>query len=525
MNTVLETLRERFGDSIRGISKGFEKQFHLSVPKDRILEITAFLVQSLGMRFLFLAGSDTRKENNAFTLQYIFSEAHRDQFFVLEVSINEKFPEFSSVASFLPQANWQEREIQDLLGLKALGHPDSRRLVFHEDWPEGLFPLRKDFESKGKIPRVPGHYAFERVEGEGIFEIPVGPVHAGIIEPGHFRFSAAGESILKLEIRHFYTHKGTEKAGEGKTPEHLLCLAERISGDNSVAHAVACAQALETLAGVQVPLRAQFLRTIFLELERLHNHMSDIAGISLDVAFSFGASQLMRLKECLLRLNEKLTGTRLLRSAIVFGGVREDFSENQKKWLLDRIKRIKADFEKTIQILWQVDSLMDRIEETGKVSKKLAEALGGTGPIARASGIDRDLRRDHPYAAYHHLLFMVPVFTEGDVESRMKVKAQEVYESFKLIYDALHALREGPCRAEPKPLPPSQAALGYSESPRGECFHWISTDSHGKISRWKVQSPSFANWRLIEYAVLGNIVPDFPLINKSFNLSYSGNDR
>lgn len=526
MKTTFEILKEKFGDSVQKIMQGPARQWCISIAKDKIPLVVEFVVKDLAMRFLFISASDTRKERGSFTLHYVFSVFHQDQFLILESNVEEKDPKFPSATSLLPQANWHEREIQDLFGLVAEGHPDPRRLVLHEDWPAGgLFPLRKDFDVSKKVSRVPGQYFFKRVEGEGIFEIPVGPVHAGIIEPGHFRFSSAGESILKLEIRHFYTHKGTEKAGEGKTPEHLLCLAERISGDNSLAHAVACAQALELLANIQVPPRAQFLRTVFLELERLHNHMSDIAGISLDVAFSFGASQLMRMKEALLKLNEQLCGTRLLRSVIALGGVRCDLSEDQKQRLLQEIKKIKADFESTIQILWQVDSLLDRIEVTGTVKKEIAEALGGVGPVAKASGVDRDLRRDHPYAAYRELFFMVPVFTEGDVECRMKVKIQEIYESFKLIYDALHAMPEGALCVQAKPLAPSQSALGYVESPRGECFHWISTDKHGKISRWKVHSPSFSNWPLMEYAVLENIVPDFPLINKSFNLSYSGNDR
>lgn len=523
METFFKVLKDKFGDKIRELPG--KPGRYLLVPRDMIVTIAENLVRELGFRFVFLSASDTRKENRFFTLHYFFFHTLQDSFLVLETRIEENDPHFPSLTHLLPQANWQEREIQDLLGLVADAHSDPRRLVFHEDWPEEFFPLRKDFATSEKIPRIAGQYVFDRVEGEGIFEIPVGPVHAGIIEPGHFRFSCAGEGILKLEIRHFYTHKGLEKAGEGKLPEHLLCLAERISGDNSLAHATACAQALETLGNMEVPMRAQFLRVIFLEMERLHNHMSDLAGISLDVAFSFGASQCMRLKEYLLRLNEQLTGTRLLRSVVVLGGVRCDLSETGKKQLLEGIKKIKQDFEKTVQVLWQVNSLIDRVEITGTLKKEIAEALGAVGPIARASGMDQDLRRDHPYAAYKELFFMVPVFTEGDVESRMKVKIQEIYESFKLIYDALHALPAGPWQGEAKLLPASQSALGYVESPRGECFHWVMTDKEGKISRWKIHSPSFVNWPLIQYAVLENIVPDFPLINKSFNLSYSGNDR
>lgn len=210
---------------------------------------------------------------------------------------------------------------------------------------------------------------------------------------------------------------------------------------------------------------------------------------------------------------------------VVVGGVRRDLSKSEQVFLLDELKRIKQDFDSIIQFLWSVSSLMDRIQGTGVIRKEIAEVLGAVGPVGRASGIDRDLRREHSYAAYQNLFFMVPVFTEGDVESRVRVRVQEVYESFKLIQEAVEALPETPCRVPAEELPPNQSALGYVEAPRGACFHWIQTDSRGKIARWKIHSPSFANWRLIEYAVLGNIIPDFPLINKSMNLSYSGNDR
>lgn len=523
MKNILEVLKENFGAALKVMEESTQR-LHIFLSKEEIGKINSALLKVLQMRLVFIFASDNKKESGSFSVYYIFSFEKEDRFLIMETKVEEKTPIFPSITPFLPQANWFEREIHDLFGLIPEGHPDPRPLVLHEDWPKGNFPLRKDFKEKN-IPRTKGEYPFDQVEGEGVFEIPVGPVHAGIIEPGHFRFSSAGESILKLEIRHFYTHKGTEKLGEGKNPSHLLCLAERISGDNSLAHAAACAQALEALSGTEVPLRAQYLRTIFLELERLHNHLSDIAGISLDVAFSFGASQLMRLKERLLQLNERLTGTRLLRSVIVPGGVKSDLKREEIEFILKEIKEIKDDFEETIKILFQINSLIDRIEFTGVITREVAEVLGAVGPIARASGMDRDLRRDHPYAAYSHLSFLVPVLEEGDVESRMKVKIQEVYESSKLICEALTTMPPGPVRGEVKEMRPSQNAFGYVESPRGECFHWIATDREGKISRWKIHSPSFVNWPLIQYAVLENIVPDFPLINKSLNLSYSGNDR
>ncbi|HNV86341.1 MAG TPA: NADH-quinone oxidoreductase subunit C [Candidatus Omnitrophota bacterium] len=525
MKQVLDEVRGQLGGLIGKIWEEPGNRLCVLADKKSVVPVVRSLIEKLGMRFVFLFATDERKILGAFLIHYVFLRQAEGVFVTVKTEVRENDPVFPSVTPYVPQANWQEREIQDLFGLVAGGHPDPRRLVFHEDWPGSLHPLRKDFALPENLPRTGREYVFDRVEGDGVFEIPVGPVHAGIIEPGHFRFSSAGESILKLEIRHFYKHKGIEKLGEGKSPEDLILLAERVSGDNSLSHATACAQALESLSGLEIPPRARFIRVVLLELERLYNHVSDISGIALDVGFGFGAGQLTRIKEYLMRLNERVTGSRFLRSAVVPGGVRKDLSVSGKIFLADETKKIKKDFDEVIQIFWNVNSLVDRIRSTGVIKREVAEALAGVGPVARASGIDRDLRRDLSYAAYGNLLFMVPVFTEGDVESRMRVRIQEVHESFKLIHEALELMPEGAFRTDQKPLMPGRNALGCVESPRGECFHWIMTDGEGKITRWKIHSPSFVNWPLIEHAVLENIVPDFPLINKSMNLSYSGNDR
>ena len=253
MKNILGVLKEHLENPWKIIEES-TRHVHILCPKEGIRKLVPVITKTLQMRLVFLFASDDRNEIGSFGVYYIFSYEKEDHFLIIETRVEEQQPSFISVTPFLPQANWFEREIHDLFGLIPEGHPDPRPLILHEDWPKGNFPLRKDFKLK-KIPRVKGDYSFDRVEGEGVFEIPVGPVHAGIIEPGHFRFSSAGESILKLEIRHFYTHKGTEKLGEGKSPHHLLCLAERISGDNSLAHAAACAQALEALSNTEVPGR------------------------------------------------------------------------------------------------------------------------------------------------------------------------------------------------------------------------------------------------------------------------------
>ncbi len=456
-----------------------------------------------------------------FGVHYVFSLDSEDAFVIININIDEKSPQYRSLTYKIPAANWYEREIQDMFGLIPQGHPDPRRLINFEDWPEGVHQLRKDFDIRTKLPRVEGKYVYRRVEGEGVYEIPVGPVHAGVIEPGHFRFSVAGEPIINLEIRHFYTHKGVEKLFENISLDKAVFLAERVSGDNSVAHAVAFCQAVEKIAGIEIPGRAKYIRIILMELERLYNHLGDIAGIATDVAYSFGAAHANKLKEDIMQLNEKVTGSRLLRGMNAIGGVRRDIGNRKDEILID-LSRFQREFKELAELLFSTSSLMDRIETTGRLYNDVARGLHVVGPAGRASGIDRDTRRDHPYAAYKEVNFKVPVMKNGDVFARTKVRSEEVLQSVGLVEQALWSLPEGNITADVKNIPDGYA-LGYTEAPRGETIYWVHIVNN-RIERCKVRDPSFCNWLAIEYAVLDNIVPDFPIINKSLSLSYSGND-
>jgi Ni,Fe-hydrogenase III large subunit len=298
-------------------------------------------------------------------------------------------------------------------------------------------------------------------------------------------------------------------------------LAERISGDNSAAHAVAFCQAVEKIAGIDIPPRAKYIRTILLELERMYNHIGDIAGIATDVAYPFGAAHANYLKERMMQLNEKVTGSRFLRGMNTPGGIRRDIGD-KKEMILNEIDLMHNDFKELMELLFNSPSVADRIETTGRISTEIAKGLHVVGPAGRASGIDSDVRRDHPYAAYPEIEFKVPVLKTGDVNARTCVRADEVYESIIIIRQALSQLPEGDIISELKNIPDG-CALGYSEAPRGEILYWVSI-SNTRIERCKVRDPSFCNWLAIEYAVLDNIVPDFPIINKSLSLSYSGND-
>jgi Ni,Fe-hydrogenase III large subunit len=363
------------------------------------------------------------------------------------------------------------------------------------------------------------------VEGEGVFQVPVGPVHAGIIEPGHFLFSVAGEPVLYLQLRLAYVHKGTEKLFENMPVPHCVRLAESISGDSSFAHATAFCHAVERAAGVEAPPRARFLRSICLELERLHNHIGDIGAICTDVAFATVNMHCMRLKERVLRVNELLTGNRLLRGMACTGGVRFDFDANQLQALSQLMVELRPEFDSVVGLIEKSSSTLDRLQNTGVLKPKVALDLGVVGIAGRASGFDHDLRRDFPHAAYDQLKITVPVYQTGDVEHRMQVRIDEVCESFSLVEQLVAKLPGGPVRIEIGELPAGVTALGYVEGWRGEIFHWIRTAPGNRLARCKVKDPSLQNWPALSEAILGNIIPDFPVVNKSFNLSYSGTDR
>lgn len=463
-----------------------------------------------------------------FEVLYIYAHKREHALIILKVELaaGQALP---AVTSIVPAANWLEREMAELLGVPLEGHPDPRPVIQHRGWPQGAHPLRPEWTATDATPRLEKDpdYGFLQVEGEGVCEVPVGPIHAGIIEPGHFRFSVAGEPVLNLEIRLGYQHKGIEKLYQGRTPEMGLFLAERTSGDNSVAHSAAYCMALEDLAGVTLSARAADLRSVFLELERITHHLGDIGGVLLDVAYNFGASQLAILREDMFRLNARLTGSRLLFGTNVVGGVRVDPTAAALADIKAVLDKVERDFDRTMKVSLSSASVVDRLDQAGTLTLEHARLLQVVGPTARASGLDVDARRDLPHAAYGRRAVKVQLEERGDVMSRVRVKAAELRESALFIRDALEHPTDGPS-ATPAPatLRANELGFGVAEAHRGEVAYAIMLDRGGRIARCHVRDPSTLNWRALELATPnGNIIADFPVINKSFNLSYSGNDR
>lgn len=441
---------------------------------------------------------------------------------ILRLALRGDTPRAPTLKAWHACAERMERAACDLVGVRPLGG-GTRPWLRHAAWPEDAHPLRRDYAAAPDDAALDA-YPFVRVEGEGVHEIAVGPVHAGIIEPGHFRFSVVGEKVLRLEERLGYVHKGIEKRFEALPAVEGRRLAARVSGDSAVAYSWAYCMALESICGLQPPPRAQALRALALERERLANHLGDLGALGNDAGFAFGLGQFMRLKEDLLRLNAAIAGQRYWLDAIEPGGVAFDLGPGAAAALVAQCATLDAELRRLREIYADHAGVQDRFAACGVLGLELARRLGVLGFAARASGLPADLRCDRVHAPYERLAVQRAVRSEGDVAARVAVRFDEALESLRLCRLLAQALPAGPNRVALPPVPGDAFGCGLVEGWRGPVFIALETGAGGGIRRCHPHDPSWQNWPALEHAVIGNIVPDFPLINKSFNLSYSGHD-
>jgi Ni,Fe-hydrogenase III large subunit len=450
-----------------------------------------------------------------------------DGHLLLRTAIPETRPKLTSQAPFYPAADRPERSLQDMFGVRFTDQPDGRRWIRHLAWRGGQHPLRREFLLAGRpeAETAPDcEYPFRPVEGEGVSEIPVGPVHAGIIEPGHFRFQAVGETILSLEEHLGYVHRGVEKLAEGRDLAGLARLAGRVSGDSTVAHAWAACQAAERALKIQVPPRALALRAIMAERERIANHLGDIGAVCNDVAFSFAFAQFGRLRELWQRQSNTSFGHRLMMDRVVPGGVACNLAAGQKQALLAEAAWLRGEVAELLPFLLEYPSLQDRLRETGILDPDIARRFGTLGYVGRASNLQDDLRRDAPYPPYDRLTVEVPAFFEGDVARRVQVRGDEILVSLGIIGQLLQTLPEGAIRTACEPMGKECEGLGLVEGWRGEIVCYLRLDAQGRVLRYFPRDPSWLNWPALELLIDENIVPDFPVCNKSVNGSYAGHD-
>jgi len=493
------------------------------IEADQLVATAGELYHTHKLPLKTIAALDDTKEGGTYRILYVFGVPGEAYFIALSLKTNGSFP---SLTPTIHEANLYERKIRSFFGLEPVGHPNPRSIILHENWPEGVYPLRKNFAWNEKVKKGHTPFAFTYIGGEeGIYELPVGPVHAGIIEPGHFRFHLAGEEILNLEPRLGYSHKGTEKLFETLPMDKKVKLSERIAGDSSCNYSLAFCQAIETLANITVPARGKHLRVVYAELERLANHFSDIGAIMTDTGFNFGGAQGARLRERVMRICEKLTGSRFLRGVNTIGGVTRDLSKESVAALREEVRALHTDFAEVMGVAAESSSLLNRLRDTGILDPQVARDHGCTGVAGRAVGIATDARTQYPYAAYSALTLDMSLAEAGDVEARFSVRVQEVYTSISLILQALDALpNDSIAKIQPVSLAPNTLAVSVVEGWRGDVVFVVATDAKGDITRVEVRDPSLLNWPCVGLAGKGNMVPDFPLINKSFSLSYTGGD-
>ena len=525
MSRLFRLLKAAFGDKVRADARQFPAAVIACVlPRERFADAASEMKKAHALLVAEWA-TDESVFGRGFGIYACYRWAK--DCVIVKTGLPTADPSFPTLTGNYAPAFRFERQMRSLMGVVPAGHPDPRPWIAFEDWPCGAYPLRKSYDPAQAMVRGVGAYPWIRAEGEGVYEIPVGPVHAGIIEPGHFRFQAVGEDVVNLEERLGYVHKGIEKRFESLSWGEGHRLAGRVSGDTTVAHALAYCRALESMSGVAVPERAHWIRALLLERERIANHCGDLGAIANDAAFAFLWYQMARLKEIMLRVNRALFGHRFLMDCVVPGGVAVDLAPAGRTEMERELGVFLAEFERLVTIYDDNASLEDRVRETGVLSPEKALELCVVGIVARASGINHDSRIFHPFPPYdrpEEIELNVPVLVSGDVHARAWVRVLEVRESVRLIRYILERLPPGAVLAPCTAPPPGVAGFAAVEGWRGEIVYWLQSGPAGEISRCMVRDPSSLNWIGLEQAVPGNIVPDFPLCNKSFNQSYSGHD-
>jgi Ni,Fe-hydrogenase III large subunit/NADH:ubiquinone oxidoreductase subunit C len=460
-------------------------------------------------------------ERDRIELRYVATETGKRDFAIWRCAPDGPVPSLSTV---WPLMSWYEREIIDLFGVEFSEHPQPDRLVLHDGVNPIMPPFNPNYPRDTIIPAESTRQSIPELAGAeaDVQLLPFGPVRGDVFESGQFLFFYIGEAILHYHPRLFFKHRGMEKRFEGLTAAAGVVLAERISGVGSVAHALAYCQAVESAANCVVPERARFLRVLLAEMERLYNHLHYLGHLCHTTTLKVGEAQGKLLAEQAKQLNTKLTGSRFLRSILTIGGLRRDLSP--KGWLGVELESLREEYSVYARHLENSDSHLDRLLTTGILTERVAFDQGATGPVQRASGFDRDLRRDHPYAAYGELPVNVPVRESGDAHARAQVRMAEIDASIALIQRVLLLLPDGPVTAECKPTPRSEG-LGWSESPRGTMFYAVHFDASGKLARVKIKSPSFSNWRVFPFTVHGSNMMDYAINEASFGLTIAGCDR
>jgi len=519
-------LKETYGDRIENFEQPRGTRLFVDVARAGIRDVANEVVK-MGGRYLVSVGADNIARDGTLRLIHTFGLDRDDLYLGLRTSAPADDPVFDSITPDIPNAGWSERECMDLLGMKFAGHPKPKRLVLADDWPEGIYPLRKEVPWN-LMPPPAENVAYQLDEApEGCTTIPVGPFHPTLHEPAHFAVFVDGETIKGCDYRGFMVHRGLEKLCQTQvTYNEIPFIAERICGICGSVHAASYAQALEMAAGLAISRRAEFIRTVLLELERVHSHLLWLGVAGHLIGFDTVFMQAWRVRESIMWFGEKLTGNRKTYGMIVAGGVRRDITPE----LADELRTVLATVEKELVTIHKAvagdSAIHRRTKGVGRITKQETELWSLVGPVARARGVDIDARRDHPYAAYDEMRFDVPVVDSCDVWGTVVVRILETFEAIKIIRQALDAMPAGPIMTEfAEDIPPFRHAIAAVEAPRGEVVHYLITGEDNRPERWRVRAPTYPNLQGVPLMLLNDQFADLPIIIGSIDPCFSCTDR
>ena len=527
----VEALRAAVPGAIEKVEWQCEDQLTITVKLDRLPEAVHYLYYERYGWIPVIVGNDERSLCGRYAVYYVISMEGGDPGWVtVRAEVDPAKMTFPSVTPFVPACVWGERELRDMFGLIPEGLPDRRRLVLPDDWPSGLYPLRKDSMDYRFRPAPASdmeNYEFlADTKGKETTLVPMGPLHITSDEPGHFRLFVDGENIIDADYRLFYVHRGMEKLAETRMGyNEVTFLSDRVCGICGFAHSTAYTTSVENAMGIVVPERAQMIRAILLEVERLHSHLLNLGLACHFTGFDSGFMQFFRVRETSMKMAEILTGARKTYGLNLIGGIRRDLLKEDMIQTRQLAQQMRRDVQELVDMLLSTPNMEQRTVGIGRLDPEIARDFSNVGPMVRASGHARDTRADHPFVGYGLLPMEVHSEQGCDVISRLKVRINEVYTALNMIDFGLDNLPGGPLMVEGFTYIPHRFALGFSEAPRGDDIHWSMTGDNQKLYRWRCRAATYANWPTLRYMLRGNTVSDAPLIIGSLDPCYSCTDR
>ncbi|QIZ76237.1 NADH-quinone oxidoreductase subunit C [Ferrimonas lipolytica] len=526
-------VRQLFPSAVLNEEWQTDNQVTLTVKPTSLIDVMKWLYYERDGWLAVSWGNDERSLNGAFAVYHALTmEGETKSWVTVKILVDEITQEFPSITPHIPAAVWGEREIRDMYGLKPVGLPDERRLVLPDDFPEDLHPMRKDAMDYRQRPMPTSDtetYQFDNILGDDSNRIvPVGPLHITSDEPGHFRLFVDGEDIVDADYRMFYVHRGMEKLAETRLGyQEVPFLTDRICGICGFTHSVGYSNSVENAIGIPVPKRAKMIRTVLLEVERLHSHLLNIGLSSHFVGFDTGFMQFFRLREKTMELAEMLTGARKTYGLNLIGGVRRDILKEQRLKGIQLVQEVRREFTQLVDMLMSTPNLHSRIHGIGVLDKKIARDFSPVGPTVRSTGFKRDARAVHAATleSYGAMPMEIQTETTGDVAGRVMIRVRETFDSLNMVEFGLDHLPPGALLVEGFTYTPHKFALGFTEAPRGENVHWSMTGDNQKLFRWRARAATLANWPVLRYMLRGNTVSDAPLIIGSLDPCYSCTDR